>query len=237
MSTPTQPLGAPSSSTPAQIPNASSPTSTLTGKYVSLRPLTNSDIPALFTSLCGPSNASLWTYLPFAGPYDSLEAFTSYIGFLISNISSTGDFPFVITKLSDSKIVGISCLINIVPAHRRAEIGFVTYARELQRTREATEVAYLLLNYAFGLGNERVEWKLDALNGPSKRAAERYGFTYEGTFRKHMVVKGRRRDTSWYSIIDDEWNANVKHAFEAWLSDDNFDERGQQIKKLEEFRK
>jgi RimJ/RimL family protein N-acetyltransferase len=180
----TQGLGAPSSSNPASIPDASSPTSTLIGKHVILRPLAISDSPALFESLCGDENASLWTYLPFTGPFTSLEAFTKYVQMLLDNIKANGDFPFVII-LPTSKVVGISCLINIAPAHRRLEIGYVIYAKELQRTRAATEAAYLQIKYAFDvLGNERVEWKLNSLNKPSSRAAERYGFKYEGTFRK-----------------------------------------------------
>jgi RimJ/RimL family protein N-acetyltransferase len=184
MSSQTQPLGTPTSTTPASIPDASSPTSILTGTHVILRPLTISDVPALFSSLAGPSNASLWTYLPFAGPYDSLDAFTLYIQFLLSNVTSNGDFPFVVTNKKTRKLVGIVCLINIVPAHRRCEIGYVTFARELQRTKEATECMFLVLGYTFGLGNERVEWKCDGLNEGSRRAAERLGFRWEGRFRK-----------------------------------------------------
>jgi RimJ/RimL family protein N-acetyltransferase len=183
-SQPPQTLGPPTPTTPASLPDASSPTSTLTGTHVLLRPLLLSDIPALFASLAGLPNTSLWTYLPFAGPYDSLAAFTTYIYFILHNIPSAGDFPLVITNISTNKLVGIICLINIMPQHRRCEIGYVTFAKELQKTKEATEVIYLLLNYAFDLGNQRVEWKTDTLNAPSKRAAERLGFQWEGRFRR-----------------------------------------------------
>jgi RimJ/RimL family protein N-acetyltransferase len=184
MSSPPQLLGAPSSPTPCSTPDPSSPTSTITGKYVTLRPLKITDAPALFSTLCGASNASLWTYIPAGGPFTSLEKFTTYLQTLLDNFATTGDFQFVIV-LPNSKLVGITCLINVVPAHRRIEIGHVIYARELQRTRAATETAYLQLKYAFEvLGNERVEWKLDDLNRPSARAAERYGFRHEGVFLK-----------------------------------------------------
>jgi RimJ/RimL family protein N-acetyltransferase len=115
------------------------------------------------------------------------------------------------------------------------EVGHIWFAPVLQRTRQATEAIYLLGRYAFDLGYRRFEWKCDSLNAPSRRAAERFGFVFEGVFRQHMVVKGRNRDTAWFSITDGEWPAR-RAAFEAWLSPENFDAAGRQRRSLAEIR-
>jgi RimJ/RimL family protein N-acetyltransferase len=118
--------------------------------------------------------------------------------------------------------------LNIVPANGCIEIGHIWFAPPLQRTRGATEAIFLMMRHVFDdLGYRRLEWKCDALNEGSKRAARRFGFTYEGTFRQHMVVKGRNRDTAWFSLLDREWPA-VRAAFETWLAPDNFDTAGRQ---------
>ena len=114
------------------------------------------------------------------------------------------------------------------PAHGTVEIGHIWYAPAIQRTRATTEATYLLARHVFDdLGYRRLEWKCNALNAPSRAAAERFGFTYEGTFRQHMWVKGANRDTAWYSLLDGEWPA-VRAAFEAWLDPANFDGEGTQ---------
>jgi RimJ/RimL family protein N-acetyltransferase len=115
------------------------------------------------------------------------------------------------------------------------EIGAILLSPELQRTRAATEAIYLMVRNAFDeLGYRRVEWKCDSLNAPSRRAAERFGFLFEGIFRKHMVVKGRNRDTAWFAIVDDDWPA-IRRAFEAWLDPENFDANGVQRRSLGEL--
>ena len=117
---------------------------------------------------------------------------------------------------------------------RSIEIGHVTFGAAMQRTPKGTETIYLLAKAAFALGNRRLEWKCNDDNQRSKRAAERFGFTFEGTFRQHMVIKDRNRDTTWYSITDNEWLA-LQAAFESWLAVDNFRD-GQQVRTLESFR-
>jgi RimJ/RimL family protein N-acetyltransferase len=133
--------------------------------------------------------------------------------------------------------MGIVCLMNIVPSNRCFEIGHVVFSPLLQRTTAATEAIYLLMKHCFeDLNYRRVEWKANNLNEPSKRAAVRLGFVPEGIFRKHMIVKGRNRDTAWFSVVDDEW-AVVKGGLEGWLEKGNFDGEGKQVRKLEEIRK
>jgi len=117
-----------------------------------------------------------------------------------------------------------------------AEVGHLVFAPHLQRTPAATEAMYLMMRHVFELGYRRYEWKCDALNAASRRAAERLGFTYEGTFRQHMVYKGRSRDTAWYSITDAEW-PRLRDAFEAWLAPSNFDDQGRQLRRLADFRR
>lgn len=141
--------------------------------------------------------------------------------------------------------VGVTCLMSIVPEHHRIEIGHVVYSSLLQRSPATTEASYLLMKLCFEeLGYERVEWKCNDRNLPSMKAAERLGFVYEGTFRRHLVVKGKRRDTAWYSVVPLEWEGKgedgkggcVKGALEEWLGVGNFGEDGEQGQKLELIR-
>ena len=123
---------------------------------------------------------------------------------------------------------GYACFMRIEPAHRCIEVGSILFAPSLQRTRGATEAMYLMARHVFeDLGYRRYEWKCNTLNEPSRRAALRLGFTFEGVFRQHMIVKGRNRDTAWYSMLDHEWPAR-KAAFERWLDPGNFDDQGRQ---------
>src|SRR5207244_2628085 len=131
---------------------------------------------------------------------------------------------------------GIATLMSIEPEHGSIEIGHIWLSPQLQRTRQATEAIFLMARYAFDeLGNRRLEWKCNADNAASRRAAERYGFVFEGIFRQHRVIKGRNRDTAWYSITDGEWPMR-RAAFEAWLSADNFDTSGRQGRSLADLR-
>src|SRR5262249_47942743 len=123
---------------------------------------------------------------------------------------------------------GYASYMRIEPAHRAIEVGGILYTPALQRTRGATEAMYLMARHAFeDLGYRRYEWKCDSQNEPSRRSALRLGFTFEGIFRQHMIVRGRNRDTAWYSIIDNEWPSR-KQAFQRWLDPGNFDEKGRQ---------
>ncbi|MEA2935745.1 MAG: hypothetical protein QOD74_2391, partial [Variibacter sp.] len=141
-------------------------------------------------------------------------------------------YSYAIIDRRTDRAVGIATLMEIRPAMRVIEVGNILYGSPLQRTPLATEAQYLLARYVFDtLGYRRYEWKCNAHNAPSKRAAERFGFSYEGLFRQHMIIKGRSRDTSWYSMIDSEWPARRK-VFERWLEADNFDAQGRQKQSL-----
>jgi RimJ/RimL family protein N-acetyltransferase len=131
---------------------------------------------------------------------------------------------------------GVVSYLRIEPDHGSIEIGHIWFAPALQRTPQATEAIHLLARHAFDdLGYRRLEWKCDAANARSRAAAERFGFTYEGTFRQHMIVKDRNRDTAWFSLLDREWPA-ARAAFEAWLAPQNFDAEGRQRRRLAELR-
>ena len=138
------------------------------------------------------------------------------------------DSPYSYAVVNAGRAVGIATLMEIRPAMRAIEVGHIVYSPALQRTALATEAQYLLARYAFEtLGYRRYEWKCNALNAASRRAALRFGFTFEGILRQHMIAKGRNRDTAWYSMLDSEWPAR-KAAFERWLAPDNFDADGHQ---------
>ncbi|KAK5633681.1 hypothetical protein RRF57_009395 [Xylaria bambusicola] len=127
--------------------------------------------------------------------------------------------------------------MRIDTVNRGVEVGSIIFSSKLQRSTAATEAMYLMAKHALeDLGYRRYEWKCNALNAPSRRAALRLGFTFEGVFRKHMIIKGRNRDTAWFAIVDDDW-PDVKKAFEDWLNPANFDKLGAQLKRLEDFRK
>ncbi|HMN50665.1 MAG TPA: GNAT family protein [Xanthobacteraceae bacterium] len=173
----------------------------------------------------------VWDYL-FHGPFAARGVFDDYIRLFASR---EDPYAYAIIDAKE-QAVGFATLMEIRPQHRVIEVGNILYSPQLQRTPLATEVQYLLARYAFeDLRNRRYEWKCNALNEPSRRAALRYGFTFEGIFHQHMIVKGRNRDTAWYAMMDHEWPSR-KAAFEAWLAPGNFDAHGRQKKSLEAFR-
>jgi RimJ/RimL family protein N-acetyltransferase len=175
---------------------------------------------------------ALWDYLAY-GPFENQRVFTEW---LKERAASDDPLFYAVIDRASRQARGMASLMRTVPEHGVIEIGHIWFAPALQRTRQATEAIYLLARHAFDdLGYRRLEWKCDALNLPSRRAAERFGFVFEGVFRQHMVVKGRNRDTAWFSIVDGEW-PGVRAAFEAWLSPDNFDDEGQQRRSLSEIR-
>ena len=168
-------------------------------------------------------DGSNWTYL-FAEAPASRESYLSYM-----QATFTGSDPlcFAIVDQATHTAVGIASYLRIVPEHGCIEVGHINFSPALQRTPVATEAMYSMMLHVFELGYRRYEWKCDALNAPSRAAAQRLGFSFEGVFRNAIVYKGRSRDTAWYSITDAEWPA-VRGAYEQWLSADNFDAHGSQ---------
>jgi RimJ/RimL family protein N-acetyltransferase len=214
------PVGAPVDSHPAPRPERV----TLEGHYGRLRPLDPArDAAGLFALSHGPDKDAQWAYLG-AGPFADGASFTAQV----EKFAVSADPFFYAVADRDDKAVGWLSLMRIDPANRVIEVGWILYTPALQRTPLATEAQYLIAGYIFeALGYRRYEWKCNALNAPSKRAAERYGFTYEGRFRNHMIVKGRNRDTDWYSMLDSEWPER-KQTFTRWLDPANFDANGEQ---------
>jgi RimJ/RimL family protein N-acetyltransferase len=206
---------------------------TIAGRYVTVVPLNAAAHgDALWEATKSEENDGLWLYL-FDGPYRDR---TSFDAALKAKEVSPDPFFFAIIDNNTGKATGIASLMRIDPKHRVIEVGSILYSPLLQRTRGATEAMYLLMRYAFeSLNNRRYEWKCNALNEPSRKAALRLGFTFEGIFRQHMIAKGLNRDTAWYSVVDSEW-PRVKEAFEKWLAPDNFTLEGAQKKTLVAFR-
>jgi RimJ/RimL family protein N-acetyltransferase len=185
----------------------------------------------LFAALEGPgADPKLWDYLPY-GPFPERSTFDAWLN---NHAAASDPYFFSVVDRASGQVQGILSLMSIVPAQGRIEIGHVTFGAPMQRSPRSTEAVYLLAKYSFDLGYRRLEWKCNNGNARSKYAAERLGFSFEGVFRQHMVVKGQNRDTAWYSILDGEWPA-IAAGFEQWLSDDNQTSDGQ-VKGLVECR-
>lgn len=219
--TASEPVGAQVDITPAKRPQRTM----LDGREVSVVPLDPlSHAATLFESACGEHNDQLWLYL-FEGPFANRADFDSH---LKQKASSDDPLFFAILDRSSRDAVGYAAYMRIEPAHRVIEVGSILFTPRLQRTIGATEAMYLMARHVFeDLGYRRYEWKCDALNAPSRRAALRLGFTFDGIFRQHMIIKGRNRDTAWFSMVDAEWPKR-KAAFERWLDPANFDANGRQ---------
>ena len=173
------------------------------------------------------ADPTLWDYMAY-GPFESEDAFRHW---LVDRAALADPYVYAIVT-PDDRAVGLATLMAIRPDMGVIEVGHIVYAPALQRSRLGTEAQFLLARYVFEtLGYRRYEWKCNALNTASRRAAERYGFTFEGIFRQHMIVKGENRDTAWYAMLDREWPAR-KVAFEKWLAPPNFDNDGRQRTKL-----
>lgn len=203
----------------------------LEGRRCRLRPLDPArDAAPLYRLAHGPEAEALWAYLP-VGPFAGLAGFTAWMS---ANAASTDPLFFAIEV--DDGIVGAAALLRITPEQRTIEVGHILYTPALQRTPAATEAMYLLARHVFDtLGYRRYEWKCNVLNAPSRAAALRLGFTFEGIFRQHLIVKGRNRDTAWFSMLDNEWPAR-RAAFERWLAPENFDAGGRQRATLAQLR-
>jgi RimJ/RimL family protein N-acetyltransferase len=213
---------------------------TIPGRTIALEKLELKHAEDLFNVTGGsePAREALWDYM-FDEPYTDINTFKESIA---SKSASSDPFFYAIidqrnTLPTFGKAIGYLSLMRMVPSHLNIEIGNVMYSSALQRTTGATEAIYLLAQHSFhDLGYRRLEWKCHSLNEPSRRAALRLGFTFEGIFRQHMIVKGRSRDTAWFSIVKDEWDASLKSAMEKWLDVENFQENGTQIKSLQGLR-
>ena len=171
-----------------------------------------------------------WTYLPY-GPFETLESYRAW-----TENSSCSEDPlyYAVVDLSD-RAVGVASYLNIDPNAGSIEVGNINYSPLLQRSPAGTEAMFLMMRQALELGYRRYEWKCNALNTASRASAKRLGMSFEGVFRQAKVVKGRNRDTAWYSAIDTEW-PDLKDAFLRWLDPSNFDDEGQQRRRLSEIR-
>jgi len=202
----------------------------LEGRFVVLEPL---EIERHCESLYlasheTPEARQIWNYLP-DGPFDGLPDFQAWLGAMVANPDRA---VFAFRDSQTNRLGGMATYLDIRPSHGSIEVGYIWFAPFLQRTRQATEALFLMLRHALDeLGYRRMQWRCNALNEKSRAAAVRLGFTYEGILYQHMVVKGRNRDTAWYSILDSEW-PDIRANFEAWLSPDNFDAQTRQRKSL-----
>ena len=197
---------------------------TLAGCFCSLEPLHPDQHAAdLFAANALDVEGRNWTYLPY-GPFDSLSSYRKWI-----EQCSAGTDPlyFAIVSNETGKAMGVTSYLRIDPANGSIEVGHLNFSPLMQKTPIATEAMWLMMKEAFSLGFRRYEWKCNALNMPSRAAAQRLGLSFEGIFRQAAVVKGQNRDTAWYATIDKEWPA-LNDAFQKWLSPDNFDEFGKQ---------
>jgi RimJ/RimL family protein N-acetyltransferase len=223
------PLGEALDYKPAKAPGRA----VLRGTHVLVRPLDAAHDAAPLFSVSHPPDGdpTIWTYLP-DGPYGSPDDLRQMLRW-----AETSEDPlyFVLCRLPDEQPLGLASYLRIEPRQGVIEIGHIWFGVPLQRTTAASEAIYLLARHAFeDLGYRRLEWKCNALNAASRRAAERFGFTFEGIFRKHQVVKGRNRDTAWFAITDEQWPA-IRRGFEAWLSPANRDDEGHQRRALGEL--
>jgi RimJ/RimL family protein N-acetyltransferase len=221
-----QPIGE-----PVKFDGATYPTEvTLQGQYVKCVPLNiKAHSKALFNNYALDQTGTNWTYL-FDGPFERFEDWQTWL-----EKTCTGSDPFFYCFLDarSDEPIGMGAYLRITPNAGSIEVGHLSFSPKMQGTRMSTEAMFLMMKEAFKLGYRRYEWKCNALNEPSCKAALRLGFQFEGIFRQALVVKGHNRDTAWFSIIDKEWSA-LEQRFQAWLDPQNFDIQGNQIKRLGE---
>jgi len=224
-----QPIGFP---VPDWTPRPRPPRTPMAGRYCRVEPLEpERHAAALFAANSADREGRMWTYMPY-GPFDSLEGYRAW-----AEEAAAGDDPlyFAVVDAASGRALGVATYLRIDPANGVIEVGHIAYSPALQGTTAATEAMTLMMRRAFDeLGYRRYEWKCDALNAASRRAALRLGFTFEGIFRQAVVYKGRNRDTAWYAVVDRDWPA-LRDAFDRWLAPDNFDAAGRQRARLSEL--
>jgi len=211
------------------LPSARPARVALGGRYARLEPLQAAHAPDLFEASTGPGAEARFAYL-----FDLTPATPAEMAAWVAKAAG-GDDPlfFAVIDLASGRAAGRQALMRITPEHGVIEIGNILWGPAMSRTRVATEALFLAARHVFeDLGYRRFEWKCNDLNEPSKAAARRFGFAYEGLFRQHMWVKGRNRDTAWFAMLDTEW-PRIKAAFERWLAPENFDAAVRQRVKLE----
>ncbi len=214
----------------APLPNWKPPVrpvgATLTGRYVQLE-LMDPDVHAadLFRAYNG--HDGVWDYLPY-GPFNAASAYHRWAK---ETASGVDPLFYVLRNLANGHCGGVASYLRITPESGSIEVGHINLAPEIAGSRVATEAMYLMMDWAFAAGYRRYEWKCDALNVPSRRAAQRLGFSFEGVFRQATVYRQRNRDTAWFSVIDSEWPA-LREAYSVWLSPSNFDAAGRQKESL-----
>ncbi len=203
-------------------PPPTPPRVTMVGHYCRLEPLDPDRHAAdLYAANAGDTQGRNWTYLPY-GPFETFDAYLAWM-----QTCCMGNDPsfFAIMDQQTEKAVGVASYLRINPPHGSLEVGHIHYSPLLQKTIAGTEAMFLMMRQAFTLGYRRYEWKCDALNAPSRAAAQRLGFSFEGIFRQALVYKCRNRDTAWYAVIDSEW-PQLENAFTQWLDPANFDAEG-----------
>ena len=209
-------------SPPAPLPHE------LNGRYCQLQPLCEAAHGrSLFDAFAADARGVNWTYMPY-GPFAAYADFGRWLGWACE---ATDPLFFAVVDAASGRAAGFASYLNVDTANGSIEVGHIHYSEELKRTRAATEAMYLMMKHAFDLGYRRYEWKCDALNRPSRAAARRLGFRFEGLFRNAVVYDGRNRDSAWHSIIDHEWPL-LDAAFRTWLSPANFTTDGRQRRSL-----
>ena len=226
-----QPIGVP---LPEWSPRPLPPRTPIEGRFCRVEPLDPERHAAdLFAANGEDAEGRNWTYLPY-GPFPVFDLFREWVE---AACRSVDPLRHAIIDARTGRAVGVASLMRIDPAAGVIEVGGITYSPRLQRKPAATEAMYLLMRRVFDeLGYRRYEWKCDSLNAPSRGAAQRLGFRFEGLFRQATVYKGRNRDTAWFSILDSEWPA-LRAAFERWLDPANFDAEGRQRASLASLRR
>lgn len=192
----------------------------MSGRFIRLEPLAANHGDSLFAAVRGHDD--LWRYLPY-GPFDR-SGLTAWIN---DTLVQTHTLFFALCDPTTGAALGVASYLRIAPDHGCAEVGHLNFSPALQGSRAASEAMALLMGHIFDLGYRRYEWKCDACNLASRRAAQRLGFSFEGVFRQHRISKGRNRDTAWFSILDTEAPA-LRNAYAQWLHDDNFNDAGEQ---------
>lgn len=195
---------------------------------VLIEPISYSHLPALYAAFTQDISGKNWTYLPY-GPFANENEFLIW-----AEKTCFGEDPKFYTIIGSKGPAGVASYLRIKPNIGCIEIGHIHLSPLLQQTRAGTEALLLMIEWVFKSGYRRLEWKCDSLNEPSRRAAKRFGFSYEGTFRQALIYKSRNRDTAWYAITNEDWS-NLKNAYQTWCAPNNFHANDVEIKKLSEL--